>query len=109
MSWNWEKPNWPNFTYDSMALEPLEKLFLLHSGEFIGAFKHIGADDRDTLRIELISDEAMETSAIEGEILDRGSVQSSLRRQFGLTTDDRPVTPEVGGISDMMVDLIRRC
>src|SRR5262249_52283362 len=47
------------------------------------------------------------TSAIEGEILDRGSVQSSLRRQFGLTTDDRPVPPAERGISEMMVDLYR--
>ena len=37
MSWNWEKPDWPNFAYDSTALEPLEKRFLLQSGEFIGA------------------------------------------------------------------------
>ena len=56
MSWNWEKPNWPNFTYDSTALMPLEKRFLFQSGEFIGAFKHIGTDDQDTLKIELISD-----------------------------------------------------
>ena len=44
----------------------------------------IGPDDRDVLKIELISDEALKTSAIEGEILDRDSVQSSLMQQFGL-------------------------
>jgi hypothetical protein len=27
--------DWPNFTYDSMALEPQEKRFLLRSGELI--------------------------------------------------------------------------
>ncbi|HYS88423.1 MAG TPA: DUF4172 domain-containing protein, partial [Bradyrhizobium sp.] len=43
MSWNWKKPDWPNFTYNSTALEPLENQFLLQSGQFIGAFKHIGA------------------------------------------------------------------
>jgi Domain of unknown function (DUF4172) len=42
------------------------------------AFKHVGAGDRDTLKIELISDEALKTSEIEGEILNRDSVQSSL-------------------------------
>ena len=66
MKWNWEKPGWPNFTYDSVALEPLEKRFLLRSGEFIGAFRHIGAEDQDTIRIELIGDEAVKTSEIEG-------------------------------------------
>src|SRR6266704_777109 len=107
MSWNWEKPDWPNFTYDSTDLGPLEKRFLLQSGEFIGAFKHIGADDQDTLRIELISDEAVKTSEIEGEILNRDSVQSSLRHQLGLGTERPGTTPAERGIANMMVDLYR--
>jgi len=107
MTWNWEKPDWPNFTYDSGALEPLEKQFLLQSGEFIGACKHIGADDQEALKIELISDEAVKTSEIEGEILNRGSVQSSLRQQFGLGIEQPGVKPAERGISRMMVDLYR--
>ena len=107
MTWNWEKPEWPEFTYDAAALEPLEKRFLLHSGEFIGAFKHVGPEDQDMLKIELISDEALKTSEIEGEILNRESVQSSLRQQFGLGTDDRRVPPAERGIAEMMVDLYR--
>lgn len=107
MTWNWEKPEWPEFTYDAAALEPLEKRFLLHSGEFIGAFKHVGPEDQDMLKIELISDEALKTSEIEGEILNRDSVQSSLRQQFGLGTDDRHVPPAERGIAEMMVDLYR--
>jgi Fic family protein len=108
MTWNWQQPDWPNFTYDSKLLEPLEQNFLLRSGEFIGACKHIGADDQETLRIELISDEAVKTSEIEGEILDRASVQSSLRHQFGLGIERPGVKPAERGISNMMVDLYRR-
>jgi len=107
MSWNWEKPDWPNFTYNSTALEPLEKRFLLQSGQFIGAFKHIGADDQDTLKIELIGDEAVTTSEIEGEILNRDSVQSSLRHQLGLGAERPGTTPAERGIAKMMVDLYR--
>ena len=79
MTWNWQSPKWPNFSYDLKALEPLERDFLLRSGEFVGAFKHVDPQDQDTLKIELISDEALKTSQIEGEILNRDSVQSSLR------------------------------
>lgn len=74
MTWNWQKENWPNFTWDAAALEPLEAGFLMHSGEFRGAFRHVSADDRNTLKIELIGDEALKTSEIEGEILDRDSL-----------------------------------
>ena len=107
MPWNWEQSDWPEFTYDPAALEPLERQFLLQSGEFIGACKHIGADDQETLKIELISDEAVKTSAIEGEILNRDSVQSSLRHQFGLGVERPGVKPAERGISNMMVDLYR--
>jgi Fic family protein len=107
MMWNWEQPDWPIFTYDSGVLKPLEKRFLLQSGEFIGAYKHVGTDDRETIKIELISDEAVKTSEIEGEILNRDSVQSSLRQQLGLGAELPGVNPAERGISKMMVDLYR--
>jgi Fic family protein len=107
MTWNWEQPDWPIFAYDSNGLEPLEQQFLRQSGEFIGAFKHVGTDDQETLKIELISEEAVKTSEIEGEILDRDSVQSSLRQQLGLGAETPGVTPAERGIAKMMIDLYR--
>src|SRR5882672_6586147 len=105
MTWNWQQPDWPDFAYDSAVLQPLEKQFLLQSGEFIGVRRHIGADDQETLKIEIISDEAVKTSEIEGETLNRDSVQSSLRHQFGLGVERPGVKPAERGISRMMVDL----
>jgi Fic family protein len=105
MPWNWTQPDWPHFRYDASALAALEQRFLLSAGEVIGAVRHIDPDDRDRLHIELLSDEAIKTSAIEGETLDRLSVQSSLRRQLGLDTDRRSVQPREHGIAEMTVDV----
>lgn len=105
MTWNWQQADWPEFTYDAAVIEPLEKQFLLRSGEFIGAYRHVRPDERDMLRIELISDEALKTSEIEGEMLNRDSLQSSLRDQFGLGSDNQRVPPQERGIAEMMVDL----
>jgi Fic family protein len=109
MTWNWEQPEWPKFTYEAAALDPLERQFLVHTGEFVGVFRHIDAAEQDILKVELIGDEALKTSEIEGEILDRDSVQSSLRDQFGLAhdADARPAKPAERGIAEMMVDLYR--
>jgi Fic family protein len=107
MKWNWERSNWPAFSYDSAAMEPLERQFLLRSGEFIGACKHISEADKDRLKIELISDEAVKTSEIEGELLNRDSVQSSIIHQFGLGPDKPRILPAERGIAEMMVDLYR--
>ncbi len=105
MTWNWQQPDWPNFTYDSKCLEGMEQQFLRRSGEFVGACKHIGPDDQELLKIELISEEAVKTSEIEGEILNRDSVQSSLRQQFGLGAEAPGVKPAERGIAKMMIDL----
>jgi Fic family protein len=54
-----------------------------------------------------MSTEAVTTSEIEGEILDRASVQSSIRKQLGLSVDERRVRPAEHGIAEMMVDSYR--
>lgn len=105
MHWNWTQSGWPDFTYDRAALDALERRFLLASGEVLGAVRHVVQGDRERLQIELLSEEAMRTSAIEGEMLDRLSVQSSLRRQLGLDLDAYPEKPREQGVSAMMVDV----
>lgn len=107
MTWNWEQKDWPNFTYNKEALKEFEEQFIKSSGGYLGAFKHITDNDREVLKIELISEEAFKTSKIEGELLDRDSLQSSICRQFGLKTDKRKVKPAEQGISQMMVELYK--
>ena len=105
--WNWEQKGWPVFRFDGTALASLEAEFLRRSGIFIGATMHVAADDKQQLIVDLIADEALQTSEIEGEILNRDSVQSSIRRQLGLASDYRKVLPAEQGIGEMMVDLYR--
>jgi Fic family protein len=68
---------------------------------------HVAEGDKQQFVVDLIADEALETSEIEGEILSRDSLQSSIRRQFGLATDNRKVPPAEAGIAEMMVRLYR--
>lgn len=107
MTWNWEQEDWPNFLYDDAVLKGLEEQFLHSSGLLFGAYKHITGEEKDTLKIDLISMEALKTSEIEGEFLNRDSIQSSIRRNFGLETDNHKILPAEQGIAEMMVDLYR--
>lgn len=107
MKWNWQQQDWPRFRYDSKTLAPLEERFLHHSGLLFGAFKHITDEEKAGLTVDLISNEALKTSEIEGELLNRDSIQSSLRRNFGLETDNRKIPPAERGIAEMMLDLYR--
>jgi Fic family protein len=107
MTWNWQKSDWPNFTWSQARLEQAEQQFLMGGGILLGTVKHLPYEDRQQLTVDAMSTEAVTTSEIEGEILDRASVQSSIRRQLGLTVDERRVRPAEQGIAEMMVDLYR--
>ncbi len=107
MTWNWQQKDWPHFTYDPSLLKEMEAQFILKSGVFLGTYKHIGEADKSELTVDVISDEALKTSEIEGEILNRDSLKSSIRRHFGLDTNNRRIPPAEQGISEMSVDLYR--
>ena len=108
MTWNWQQDDWPNFTYDREALTQSETQFIHEAGMVHGAIKHLTEGDKSYLTIELISNEAVTTSEIEGELLNRDSVQSSIRRNFGLETDNRNVPPAEAGIAALMADLYQQ-
>ncbi len=107
MAWNWQKPDWPDFSWNKARLQKAEVHFLMGAGMLAGMLKHLRLADREQLTVEAMSTEAVTTSEIEGEILDRASVQSSIRRQLGLDTDSRGIKPAEQGIAEMMVDLYR--
>lgn len=105
MMWNWQRADWPTFTWKASRLAAAEQQFLVAGGTFVGAIKHLGEEDRNQLTVEVMSTEAVTTSEIEGEILDWASVQSSIQRQLGLAADNRQAAPAERGVSEMMVNL----
>ena len=107
MTWNWQQPDWPHFRWDPTRISAAEEDFLHGAGVAIGATHHLNEDDHQQLLIELMSGEAIKTSAIEGEILNRASVQSSIQKQLGLAAGQKRIPPAEQGIAEMMVDLYR--
>lgn len=107
MSWNWQQAEWPGFRYKRGKLVKAEATFLKGAGVVLGTCEHLAEEEAQRLKIELISTEAVKTSAIEGEILDRDSVQSSVRRQLGLQAENLRISETEAGIAEMMVSLYR--
>lgn len=105
MAWNWQQDDWPQFRWDVRRLVRAEALFAEGAGVVIGASRHLDSDQQRGLTVELMSDEAVDTSAIEGEVLDSDSVQSSIRRQLGFASDHRRVKPEEAGVAALMIDI----
>lgn len=105
MQWIWQDKNFPNFEFDASLFVAFEKEFIRNTGIIIGVLSHLEKDNIENLKIEILTQEAVSTSNIEGEILKRESVQSSIRKHLGLKTDNRRVQPNEAGIAEMMVDV----
>jgi hypothetical protein len=103
MIWNWQKADWTHFSYKSIGLDLLKAEFLRKSGVLFGVFKHLSATDKTQLVIELLRDEALKTSEIEGEFLNRESIQSSLRKHFGMQTTTKRIPIKEQGTGLMMI------
>ena len=101
----WERANWPEFTWDDKRLiEPLATA-RLKQGQLLGGMARLGFDLKLEAELETLTEEVVRSSEIEGEILDRGSVRSSLARRLGvpeagITSTDR----RAEGVVQMMLD-----
>ncbi len=107
MAWNWQRGDWPNFTWNSARLVHAERRFLLEGGVLLGAALHLDEDQQGDVRVEILSGEGLATSKIEGETLDRVSLQSSIRRRLGLASDHRRAEAREQGVAEMTVDVLQ--
>jgi Fic family protein len=105
MKWSWELKNWPRFEFDNSELAAYELEFQRNVGKVIGILEHFDKENNDQLKIEILTQEALSTSEIEGELLNRDSVQSSIRRQLGLQTTRNKVGAKEAGMAELMVNV----
>lgn len=105
MEWNWEQNDWPDFTYKSEPIRQFEEKVISGNGLIVASLNHLPEEDRDHLKVEIISNEALKTSEIEGEYLNRDSLRSSISRHFGLRADIENIPLAEKGIANMMINL----
>lgn len=101
----WDLPEWPRFRWDSgRLLEPLAAA-RLKEGRLLGSMSRLGFDMKLAAEVQALTEEAIKTSEIEGEILNPESVRSSVARRLGVA--DAALGPEdrkVEGIVTVMLD-----
>ncbi len=105
MLWNWQLPEWPKFTYDAQQISQQERQFLLGLGSEFAYLKSIDDKERNQFIVEILSIEGVESSKIEGEILERASMQSSIKRHFGLNADLKPESKKESGMAELLCNV----
>jgi Fic family protein len=103
MRWIWQQSDWPDFRYDKRILEDRDIAFRVDSERLAGRFESLPMAYQEDATIDLMLSEAIKTSAIEGEELDRESVRSSLLSL--ITSDTLPKTSDqkAAGAASLLV------
>ena len=105
MPWNWELPDWPNFSVDFSQIVKLEKAFLLKIGSAGAFLKTLGKNEKGRFIAFILSLEGLESSKIEGEFLDRESLQSSILCHFGLDIDSKKKEGKEKDLAKVLVNV----
>jgi Fic family protein len=105
MRWIWQQSDWPDFRCDKRILEDRDIAFRINSERLAGRFESLPMAYQEDATIDLMLSEAIKTSAIEGEELDRESVRSSLLSL--ITSDTLPKTSDqkAAGAASLLVDV----
>lgn len=101
----WQAPGWPRLTAPAAEVATALLQARQRRGELIGQCAAVSLDATAPTLRELWVQEALATSAIEGEALNPDSVRSSVLRHMGLDSDASvPVSRQVDGLVDVMED-----
>ena len=99
------RPDWPGFTWKPERLAEHFGEVRHKQGRLIGRMESLGFQLRTEAVLEALTEDVLKSSEIEGEMLDRSQVRSSIARRLGidigaLTAADR----NVEGVVEMMLD-----
>ena len=79
-----QREDWPNFRWDTAALADQLASVRNRQGYFLGKIHSLGFGSRESLTLEVLTDDVQKTSEIEGDLLERTQVRSSVARRLGL-------------------------
>jgi Fic family protein len=103
MHWIWKDKKWPSYHFNEELVTSHNAELRQKAGILTGSTKYLKAADSKQLIIEFLSQEAMSSSEIEGDVLNRDSVQSSIKKHLGLKVPRHKIQPKEYGIAEMMV------
>jgi len=106
----YDLPDWPRFRWNQDAISPRLAAVRHKQDRLIGRMQALGFPLRKEAELRTLTLEVLKSSEIEGEILDKEQVRSSVARRLGV--DIGALTPEdrkVEGVVEMVLDATRNC
>lgn len=104
-----ELADWPGFTWDSDVVSTPLATVRHKQGRHLGELDSLGFEHRAEAGLVALTDEVVQSSAIEGARLETKEVRSSIAKKLGIEVGGLPLPGrEVEGVVEMMLDATRR-
>ena len=101
----WQNPEYPYFTYDKDVIINLLSDVRLRQGLLLGKMQRLGFENSKHTLLNVLTEDVIKSSEIEGVKLNIEQVRSSIAQRLGLDIGgDVYVERDVQGIVDMMLD-----
>lgn len=100
-----EQKGWPRSRWSHEAIATQLAAVRHRQGRLIGRMESLGFQLRAEAVLKSLTEEVLNSSDIEGEVLDREQVRSSIARRLGMEIGAlAPVDRDVEGVVEMMLD-----
>jgi Fic family protein len=100
-----ELEGWPRFEWSSPNLTEQLAAVRHRQGRLLGRMEALGFELRAEAVLQTLTEDVLKSSEIEGEILDKEQVRSSIARRLGMDIGAlAPVDRDVEGVVEMMLD-----
>ncbi len=104
----YQKPGWPRFFWNTEKLLTLLTEVRNMQGRIVGQMSALGFSLKDHANLEILTQDILNSNEIEGEILDKNQVRSSIARRLGLNVSGLVASDRnVDAVVEMMIDATR--
>src|SRR5947199_3038884 len=104
-----ERDDWPKFQWDQNRLAQELASVRHRQGRLIGRMSALGFPLREEAVLNTLTEDVLKSSEIEGEVLDKDQVRSSIARRLGIEAGAlTPADRNVEGVVEMMLDATQK-
>ncbi len=105
MKWIWQQSNWPHFIWKTEVLLPFLSKARLEQGKLLGRMKELGFEVIQEAGADILIEEVIKTSEIEGAYLSHDLVRSSVAKRLGLPSFGLPqASRSIDDVVDILID-----
>ena len=104
----WQQPTWPKFEWDNDRLINLLSEVRNLEGRVLGMMGGLGFSIQNTTSLDVMVEDVLRSSEIEGELLNADRVRSSIASHLGIATEGLPAPDHyTEGVVQVMLDAVR--